>query len=93
MSRAPASEARGSTGRLAGEADVRNRDEVPFSSGCSRRQQERHAIDDQRLHHAVHQALAQPQQVEIAVQIPRETRPAHAGSRTDRGSRRRSSAV
>jgi hypothetical protein len=35
-------------------------------------QHQRHAIDEQRLHHARHEPLGQPVQIEVAVQVARE---------------------
>ena len=72
MSRAPTSDARGSAGGCAAEPDVRDRHELPVAPGRDRRQQQRHAIDDERLHDAVDEPLAQAEQIEVAVQIARE---------------------
>ena len=72
VSLAPTSDDAGQDGRRAGEPDVRDRDELALPAGGRRRQQQRHAIDDERLHDAVHQPLAEAQQVEVAVQVPRE---------------------
>ena len=47
-------------------------------------QHQRHAIDDQRLDDARDEALAEAHDVEVAVQIARERRPARGGSRSDR---------
>ena len=44
----------------------------PSRPAGDRRQQQRHAIDHQRLRDAVHEPLAQPEEIEVAVQIARE---------------------
>ena len=59
--------------RLAAEADVRDGGEVPVQARGHRREQQRHAIDEQRLHDPVHQPLAQAEEIEIAVQVAGES--------------------
>ena len=44
----------------------------PSQPGGSRREQQRHAIDDERFGDATDQPLAEPQQIEVAVEIARE---------------------
>ena len=72
VSRAPTSDDRGSEGwrrrRSRSARSARNR----RPSGGRRRQHQRHAIDDERLDDAVHEPLAEAQQVEVAVQVARE---------------------
>ena len=58
--------------RRRGKADVGDRGELAFASGGDRRQQQRHAIDDERLQDAMDEPLAEAQQVEIAVQVARK---------------------
>jgi hypothetical protein len=45
----------------------------PSQARGHRREEQRHAIDDERLHHAVHEPLAEAEEVEIAVQIAGES--------------------
>ena len=74
--------------RVAAEADVGDGGEVPVHARRHRREEQRHAIDEERLHDAMHQPLAQAEEVEIAVQSRARIRPGRGGSRSDRGSRR-----
>ena len=67
----------------AAEAVVADRGEVARPV-ARRREHQRHPIDDQRLDDARDQPLAEPDDVEVAVQIARERRPARGGSRSGR---------
>ena len=58
--------------RRTAEPDVRDRDELAVAAGRDRRQHQRHPIDDERLHDAVDEPLAQAEQIEVAVQVARE---------------------
>ncbi len=58
--------------RFAAEAGVRDGDELRIASCRHRRQHQRHPVDEQRFHDAAHQALAQPEKIEIAVEVARE---------------------
>ena len=70
--RVATSDGRAEQRRLRAEADVGDGREVAVPAGRHRRQQQRHAIDDQRFRDAVHEPLAQPEEIEVAVQIARE---------------------
>ena len=58
--------------RLAAEPRVRDRDELRVPTRGDRRQHQRHPFDEQRLGDAAHEALAQAEQIEIAVEVARE---------------------
>ena len=58
--------------RLTAEPDVGDGAEITVRARRHRREQQRHAVDEQRLHDAVHQPFAQPEEIEVAVQIARE---------------------
>ena len=58
--------------RIPRESGVGDGHEIAVLAGGGRRQHQRDAIDDERLHDPVHEALAQPEEIQIAVQIARE---------------------
>ena len=74
----PGNEARGHLGalreerRLGAEPGVRDGDELRVAADGDGRQHQGHAVDQQRLGDAPHQALAQPEQVQVAVEVARE---------------------
>ena len=58
--------------RLAAEAGVRDRDELRVAARGDGRQHQRHPVDQERLGDATHEPFAQPEEIQIAVEVSRE---------------------